>query len=263
MVGEGDRKTMEALRVESLSKRFGGLRVLENLSFKVDVGERIGILGPNGAGKSTLFNLLDGRLRPSGGSIYVFGQDVTNLPRHRRVSIGVARSYQLNTLFQSLTVFEHVLLAVAGAKPGLLPMFRATSHLRHLFADVELLLEQTDLAGRASTLIDQLSYGEQRRLEFALALAANPKLLLLDEPTCGLSAGESQSVLRILQSLPKDVTILLVTHDIDLAFEGSRRILVLHYGSIIADGDVRAIAQNEEVKEIYLGTGGAHHSQSD
>jgi len=246
---------MNALSVDGLSKHFGGLKVLEGLSFCVEQGERLCILGPNGAGKSTLFNLLDGHLHPSAGSIKIFGRTVTHLSRDRRVALGMSRSYQLNTLFSSLTVLEHLRLALASRHERLLWRFWNSDKLPDLQRDAEALMVRTDLAQLAYVVAEQLSYGEQRRLEFALALASGPKVLLLDEPTSGLSRQETDNIKKIVNELPLDVTVLLVTHDVELAFEASRRILVLHHGAMIADGEPQEIAENDTVRQVYLGMG--------
>jgi branched-chain amino acid transport system ATP-binding protein len=244
---------VSALVVQDLYKRFGGVEAVSGVSFSVEAGERRGLIGPNGAGKTTLFHSIAGTHLPSSGSVTLFGRDITRLPPHARARSGLARTFQITNLFPSLSVMENVLLAVAAAS-GLGPaLIRPMSAYRALYERAGRLLADWGLADGAARRVRHLSYGEQRQLELALALAGSPKILLLDEPTAGLSAAESARVVSMVQALPRDMTILMIEHDMDVAFELADRISVLHQGRIVAEGDRRAIRANAQVAEIYLG----------
>lgn len=244
---------MEALRVEGLSKNFGGLPALQYVSFSMEVGERLAIIGPNGAGKTTLLNLLNGQLSATAGRIYLYGQDITNLPTYRRAHRGQARAFQLTTLFLNLTVLDNALLAIHGTKPSRFQMFRSTHAYKRLYTKAEELLGAIDLWGRRDDPVKNISYGDQRKLEIALSLASEPKLLLLDEPSSGLTPAESAALVDMIHNLVADVTVLIVAHDMDLVFGIADRIIVLHYGQIIADGTPEEIQANPSVKEVYMG----------
>jgi branched-chain amino acid transport system ATP-binding protein len=245
---------MEALKVEDLTRDFGGVRAVRHISFSVETGEHLAIIGPNGAGKTTLFNLLSGQLSPSAGRVYLFGQDITNLGAHARAHLGIARSFQVTSLFFNLTVIENILLALQGTRPSRFQMFRAATSYGHLYTKAKELLDSMDLWGKKDDPVHSISYGEQRKLEIALSLASEPKLLLLDEPSTGLTTAESADITSRIRSLGKAITVILVAHDMDLVFGVAERILVLHYGEIIAEGTSEQISTNPKVKEIYMGT---------
>jgi branched-chain amino acid transport system ATP-binding protein len=245
---------MEALRVEGLSKDFGGVRAVRQVSFSVEAGEHLAIIGPNGAGKTTLFNLLDGQLSPTAGRVYLFGQEVTNTPAYRRAHLGIARSFQLTTLFLNLTVLENILLAIQGTQPSRFQMFRSATAYENLYTKAKELLDSMDLWEKKDDSVNALSYGEQRKLEISLSLALGPKLLLLDEPSCGLTTAESADITSRIRSLGKNITVILVAHDMDLVFGVAERIIVLHYGEIIAEGTSQQISTDPRVKEIYMGS---------
>ena len=245
---------MEALRVEGLSKDFGGVRAVRDVSFSVEAGEHLVIIGPNGAGKTTMFNLLDGQLPPTAGRVYLFGQEITNLAAHSRPHLGIARSFQLTTLFLNLTVLENILLALQGTRPSRFQMFRSATAYEHLYAKAEELLDSMDLWGKKDDPVHAISYGEQRKLEIALSLALEPKLLLLDEPSSGLTTAESADITTMIRNLGTDITVILVAHDMDLVFGVAERIIVLHYGEIIAEGTGEEISTNPRVREIYMGS---------
>jgi len=245
---------MEALKVDRLSKNFGGLWVLEGVSFSMEVGEHLAVIGPNGAGKTTMLNLLTGELPPTAGRVYFWGQEVTHMPIHRRIHLGLARSLQIPAPFSTLTVLTTVLLAVQGTKPARFDVFRPLGAHHDLVASARRLLEITDLWERRSDLVQSLSYGELRRMEIALALASDPKLLLLDEPSAGLTKAETEVLISTIQDLAKDTTVLFVTHDMDIVFGLADRIMVLYFGEIIAQGTPAEIQADPRVKEIYLGT---------
>jgi branched-chain amino acid transport system ATP-binding protein len=244
---------LETLRVEHLSKSFGGVQALQDISFSVEAGRKLAIIGPNGAGKTTLFNVLNGQLSATAGRVYIFGQDITTMPTHRRIHLGEARSFQLSSLFPSLTVLENILFAIQGTRPHRFQMLRPITAYKHLFFKAEELLESMDLWGKRDYLVKAISYGEQRKLEIALSLASEPKLLLLDEPSCGLTGAESADLIKMIRNLGQDITVLIVAHDMDLVFGLADRIMVLHYGQIIAEGTPEEIQADPRVQEIYMG----------
>ena len=244
---------MSALTVRNLTKTFGGVAALSRVSFSVEPSERRALIGPNGAGKTTLFHSIAGTHLPSSGSVTLFGEDITWLPPHARARAGLARTFQITNLFPRLTVLENVLLAVAAASDIGPALIKPMSAYPALFERAQQLLTNWGLAGRSSGHVANLSYGEQRQLELAMALAGSPKVLLLDEPTAGLSADESKKVVTRIRGLPRDMTILMIEHDMDVAFELADSISVLHQGRVIAEGDQHAIRANPQVTEIYLG----------
>jgi len=255
---------MEALKVDGLSKDFGGVHAVRDVSFSVEAGEHLAIIGPNGAGKTTLFNLLSGQLPPTAGRVYLFGQEITNMSAHHRAHLGIARSFQLTTLFLNLTVLDNILLALQGTQPSRFQMFRSATAYKHLFTKAQELLDSMDLWEKKDDPVHAVSYGEQRKLEIALSLASEPKLLLLDEPSTGLTTAESADITSMIRNLGSDITVIIVAHDMDLVFGVAERIIVLHYGEIIAEGTPEEISTDSRVKEIYMGveeaTGNAQSS---
>jgi branched-chain amino acid transport system ATP-binding protein len=244
---------MIALSIQSLSKSFGGLRAAHNVSLEVEEGERRAIIGPNGAGKTTLFNLISGFLFPSSGRISLFGRDVTNLHTHQRAALGIARTFQVTNLFQRLTLFENILLGVQATKAGRFCFYRPVKSFGEMMHEVEGLLKEWSLWERRNVRLMHLSYGEQREIEVIMALASQPRLLLLDEPTAGLSPAETAHVSDLIQKLPRRVTMILIEHDMDVAFAVAEKVCVLHFGSVLEDGSVEQIKGNPRVAEIYLG----------
>jgi len=242
-----------ALTVDRLTHDFGGLRALDGVSLAVGVGERRVILGPNGAGKTTLFNLITGLLSPRAGAIHLFDHDVTALAPYRRARLGLGRTFQITTLFPRLTVLESVLLAVQGADSVRFSLLRPASAYRHLGPRAESLLEEWGLADRGDVPTRELSYGEQRQVELLLALAGRPQALLLDEPTAGLSAVETAAVVTMIERFPRDVTVLLIEHDMDVALALADRVTVLHQGRVLAEGTRDEVRRDARVAEIYLG----------
>jgi branched-chain amino acid transport system ATP-binding protein len=244
---------MTALTVNGLCKSFGGLRVTANVNLKVDPGERRLIIGPNGAGKTTLFNLITGELRPDSGSVTLFGRDVTRLPSRKRTHLGMARTYQIITLFARDTILHNVRLAMLGLSPlrwnPLLPLDRQ----RHLTDQGRAALERVGLHHIAERPLSQTSYGERRRVEIAMALAQNPKVLLLDEPFAGLSIDERQDVRKLLLAIPRDVTIVMIEHDMDVALDIADRITLLHFGEVIVEGTRAEVVADPRTREVYLG----------
>jgi len=244
---------MEVLRVKSLSKNFGALYALRDISFSVQAGERLAIIGPNGAGKTTLFNVLDGELSATAGQIYLFGQEITNVAAYRRAHLGLGRSSQINSCFPPFTVLNNVLLALQGTQASRYQMFRPLTVYKHLFVKAEELLMPVDLWEKRNDLVQNIGYGEQRKLEVVLSLASEPKLLLLDEPTAGLTGAEGAGLIDSIRNLGRDITIIIVAHDMDLVFRVAERIIALHYGQIIAEGTPEQIQADSRVKENYMG----------
>ena len=244
---------MMALSVADVSRNFEGVRALAHVSFEVEPGERRLIIGPNGAGKTTLFNILSGSFPASSGQVALFGDDITHLPAHQRARLGLSRTFQITNLFNRLTVLENVLLALHAVNRTTVPLphrARADARLLHR---AEALLEQWGLAGLAAHAARDISYGQQRQLDILLAMAVQPKVLLLDEPTAGLSAAEVPRVTAILRDLSRDITVLMIEHDMDVAFDLADRISVLHQGRLLAEGGVEAIRRDPQVTDIYLG----------
>ncbi|GBD29129.1 Lipopolysaccharide export system ATP-binding protein LptB [bacterium HR32] len=243
------------LRTEGLRKHYGGLRAVDGVDLEVLEGERRAIIGPNGAGKTTLFHLLSGEVPASGGRIVLFGRDVTRLPPYRRIGLGIGRTYQVTNLFPRLSVLENALLATFGLRPQKYDPFRPALRHREVLDEARALLEAFGLWDKRDWPIGSLSYGEQRQLEIVLALAGQPRLLLLDEPTAGLSPAETHAVTRIVRGLDPKITVLLIEHDMDVAFQVAQRITVLHFGRVLAEGTVDEVRGNPDVQAIYLGVG--------
>jgi branched-chain amino acid transport system ATP-binding protein len=244
---------MTALAVEDVSKNFGGVSALSNVSLDIAPGERRVLLGPNGAGKTTLFHTISGNVAPSAGRITLFGTDITRLRPERRARLGLARTFQITNLFPRLTVLDSVLLALEGASGRGMRLLASLAGDRDLDRRARELLDRWGLVDAAPRVVRTLSYGEQRQLEIALALAGKPRLLLLDEPTAGLSPAETRRVVAMVHELPRDMTIVMIEHDMDVAFELADRIAVMHQGHLIAEGDQAAIRANQQVTDIYLG----------
>jgi branched-chain amino acid transport system ATP-binding protein len=243
---------VEQLRVEKLCHHFGGVEVLRDIDFRLDEGERVGLIGPNGAGKSTFINILSGVLAPSGGTIYFEGAQLRGHAPFTFCRAGIGRSFQINSLFSNLSVNENAMLAVRG----LLPVGRILrgGGGKQIPEEAQHWFEKLDLWKRRHELVSVLSYGEQRFLEVILALLSKPRLLLLDEPSAGLSNAELDRLLVLLDSLPPNLSLLLCGHDMRMIFSvASRRTVVLHRGTIIAEGAAEEIRCNAEVREIYLG----------
>jgi branched-chain amino acid transport system ATP-binding protein len=244
---------LEALVVENLSKHFGGLRALDDVSFSVETGERLAIIGPNGAGKTTLFQLLSGMITPSSGRIFAFDKDITRLAAHRRAALGIGRTFQITNLFLNLTVLDNVLLALEASGLTKFNLLRPISSCRHLHARAENILNQWGIWDRRDVPVRSLSYGEQRQLEIILTLSQNRSLLLLDEPTCGLSPEEANSFVSMIRAFSRDFTILLIDHDMDVTFEIAEKVMVLHFGRVLAFGSPDEVKMNSQVQEIYMG----------
>src|ERR1043165_4646695 len=243
------------LELRSLSKNFGGLKATREVSFRVMPGDRKAIIGPNGAGKTTLFNLITGIYPVTSGQVLLFGQDVTTWPSHRRTALGMARTFQVTSLFPRLTVLDNVLLAIKGLRPTKFVMWRFLSSYKEVYEKAHHLLEQAAFIDRKDVEVRNLSHGEQRQLEIVLGLASDPKVLLLDEPAAGLSSGESAEMVQFLMKLDPKLAILLIEHDMDVVFDVAPEISVLHFGEILETGTPKQIHDSERVQQIYLGTG--------
>ncbi len=241
------------LRVDKLVRRFGGITATDHVTLDVPRGELHAVIGPNGAGKTTLISQLTGHLMPDSGSIHLAGRDISRLPAHRRSALGLARSFQITSLLTDFTAADNVALAAQARDGHSLRFFRDARSERGLREAAMTALERVGLAHRAGVLVSRLSHGEQRELELAVALATRPQLLLLDEPMAGLGAAESAGMVKLLSELRKEVTIVLVEHDMEAVFALADRISVLVYGRVIASGSPDAIRKNDEVKRAYLG----------
>jgi branched-chain amino acid transport system ATP-binding protein len=241
------------LRVENLVRRFGGIVATDNVSLDVASGELHAIIGPNGAGKTTLISQLTGQRLPDAGSIYLAGQDITRVPSWRRSALGLARSFQITSLLSDFTVSDNVALAAQAHDGHSFHFWGNARKVAHLRKAAQSALERVGLGHRGDVVVSQLSHGEQRELELAVALATKPKLLLLDEPMAGLGITESARMVKLLQELRREVSIVLVEHDMNAVFALADRITVLVYGRVIASGRPSEIRGNEEVKRAYLG----------
>jgi len=250
---EGDSGVM-ILEVEKLAQSYGGLNVLTEISFHLKEGEKAALIGPNGAGKTTLFNVLSGFVPSDRGQIHFLGKDITHMPTDGRTLLGLARSFQISTLFPALSVLTNVLLAIHGIQTTRYRMFRPVTAYRNDLKKARELLELVDLWEKRDVLISNLGHGEQRHMEIILSLASKPKLLLLDEPSAGLTGGESDKLIDMLHELVADTTVLLTAHDTDLVFKLAEKVMVLYYGKIIAQGTPKEIQNDPQVREIYLGS---------
>ncbi len=244
---------MKALRVERISKNFGGVEALKGVTFSIDMGEKLAIIGPNGAGKTTLLNVINGQLSVSSGSIYLFDKDITNLSIHQRAHLGIARAFQSSTLFPSMSVLNNILLAIHGKKMSRHNMFRPFRTYEEYISKAEKYLQSVNLYEKKDVLVNDLSHGDQKKLEIAMSLASEPKLLLLDEPSAGLTSEESADVSTIIKNLSPDISVIVVAHDMDLVFGLAERIIVLHYGQIICEGTPKDVQCDRKVMEIYMG----------
>jgi len=244
---------MSALAVRGLDKSFGGLQVTSSVSLAVEPGERRLIIGPNGAGKTTLFNLITGELRPDRGAITLFGEDITRVPGRRRAHLGMARTYQIITLFPRDTLLRNVTLSLLGLTPLRWNPFVRLDAQTALVARARDVLARVGLGPLAERPLAQTSYGERRRVEIAMALAQNPRVLLLDEPFAGLSLEERRDVLTLVTGIPRDMTIVMIEHDMDVALDFAERITVLHFGEVVVEGTRAEVVAHPRTREIYLG----------
>jgi branched-chain amino acid transport system ATP-binding protein len=244
---------MTALEVRALHKSFGGLRVTANVNLAVEEGERRLIIGPNGAGKTTLFNLITGTLRPNSGSIHLLGQDITRVPSRHRAHLGLARTYQIITLFPRETLLRNAMLALLGLSPLRWNPFLRLDRQEHLVTRAHAALARVGLGAMADRPLSQTSYGERRRVEIAMALAQNPRVLLLDEPFAGLSVEERRDLHQLILGIPRGVTVVMIEHDMDVALELAERITLLHFGEVIVEGTRAEVVRDPRTREVYLG----------
>jgi branched-chain amino acid transport system ATP-binding protein len=242
------------LETRGVSVYFGGLAAVKNVSFGIEPGERVALIGPNGAGKTTLFNVLTGQLKPSSGSVHFKGHDITHDSVFARTHMGMARSFQITSLFPYQTVKVNAMIALQGTRKGRYGLARYLMKDRSMQAAAQRLLESAGLWDLREAHVRSLAYGLQRKLEIALSLASDPELLLLDEPSCGLTAMESAEITAHIRDLGSNITVCIIAHDMDLVFGVAERVVVLHYGEIACEGTCDEIRANPIVRDIYLGT---------
>jgi len=240
------------LRVEDLVVRFGGVFAVDGVSLLVEEGSRWAVIGPNGAGKTTLFRAISGEVRPTEGRVHLFGRDTTRSQPYTRAQRGLARTYQVTNLFQALNVEENLAIAAQGRTPSRFVSWRPLRMRGWIEERVSGVLDAVGLMGRRNDLVSELSHGEQRQLEIGVALATDPRLILLDEPAAGLSAMERQMMAALISSLPGDLSIVLIEHDMDIALELVQQVLVLDNGHPIAQGDPVSIRADQRVQDVYL-----------
>ena len=239
--------------MQNLAKVFGGLRAVDGVSLAVPQGERRVLIGPNGAGKTTLFHCVTGTLEPSAGRVALFGRDVTRLAEHRRTALGMGRTFQITNLFGELSLLENLSLAILGTGRRKWVMHRTLERFGDVRARALAGLEAVGLRDRAGEQVRNVSYGERRQLELALALDTRPKVLFLDEPCAGLSPSERQKISRMIAALPREITLVMIEHDMDVALGLADRVTVLHRGRVILEGSPKEVQANPEVREVYFG----------
>ena len=243
---------MAALQIKSLKKAFGGLPAINGVSLEVAAGERRLIIGPNGAGKTTLFNLVTGDLAADAGEILLFDERMTRLATHRRVHRGLARTYQIITLFPKDSLEHNIVLSLLGLSKARWNFF-ARFEKSALYGEARKILARVGLEALAGRPLSEVSYGEKRRVEIAMALAQKPRVLLLDEPLAGLSREERAAVKELIAAIPRDVTVVMIEHDMDTALDMAERITVLHYGRVIVEGTRAEVVADPKTREVYLG----------
>jgi branched-chain amino acid transport system ATP-binding protein len=244
---------MTALRVDNLSKSFGGLQVLSSVTFSVEVGEKLALIGPNGAGKSTLINVIGGQLPASGGDVFLGEKRITRMSSYKRLHAGLGRSYQVNNLFFYQSVLNNVLLAVYGARGSHFQMWSPLEKRKDCLKEAERLLDTVGLGDRRSEPLHTLAYGEQRLVELLAAFASKPQVVLLDEPSAGLPTAEASAFAEVIRELAVDTTLVFCAHDMDLVFNLADMIMVLYDGEILTKGLPDEISADPKVREIYLG----------
>jgi branched-chain amino acid transport system ATP-binding protein len=241
------------LVLDGVSRHFGGLKAVDNVSLTLRPGERHALIGPNGAGKTTLFNVISGELRATAGTITLNGADVTALAPHRRAARGIARTFQITKLFPNLTVLENMLVACEALDRRKFNMYRPLASFGDLVERATRVLDECGLSPFRRALARHLSYGDQRKLEVALSMAGRPRVLLLDEPMAGLSSGERDAMQTLLDDLDRSIAVLLIEHDIDVAFAFAERVTVLYQGRVLIEGPKDVVSANRSVQESYLG----------
>ncbi len=246
------------LETRNVSRNFGALAATRDVTFKLEAGARRALIGPNGAGKTTFVNLLTGVLRPSHGTILLRGQDITAASQAERVKLGIARTFQINRLFRGLSVLENVYIAVAERVGAARDVFRPAGRRKDVIEEAMQLLEMVKLQDYARLRISELPYGRQRLVEIAIALGLKPEVLLLDEPAAGVPSAESHIILDAVASLPAQIGVLIIEHDMDLVFRFAQRITVLVGGAVFAEGTPKEIGANADVRAVYLGQASTH-----
>lgn len=241
------------LEIRNLHRHFGGIAAINGLSLMLSENELQSVIGPNGAGKTTLFNVITGRLHASSGQVFYEGQEITNKPPDEIVRLGIGRTFQKSSIFPGYTVFENLRIARQAKLGGSRKIFSCKDRLKQVNEDTRLILERLRLADQAKTIASTLSHGDQRVMEIGIALAGSPRLLLLDEPTAGMSPRETERTAELIRNLAKELTVVLVEHDMEVVMSISDRISVMHQGSLIAEGPPAEIQSNELVREAYLG----------
>jgi len=242
------------LEINSVDKDFSGLQVLFGINLTIEHGERHAIIWPNGAGKSTLFNVITGKHRVSNGQIFFKDQDITNWPPHKVCRVGLARSFQVTNIFPNMTVYENIRNVIVSKKRMQFNMFNSLGNIENVNADTRRILETIGLGTSSDTPAGELAYGHQRALEIGLALAMEPELILLDEPTAGMTTEETREAVKLIERITVGRTLVIIEHDMDVVFSISDRISVLYYGKILATGTAEEIKANQEVKKAYLGS---------
>ena len=243
-----------ALACQGLTKQFGGLRAINDVNLQVAQGERRAIIGPNGAGKTTFFGLISGLFPATAGSVSILGQDISQSTSYERTALGLGRTFQITNLFPTMTVIENLVIAVMGLKNMKFSMFKPLTTYANLYDQGRAMLGKMGLSDQQDEIIKNLSYGEQRQIEIAMALVSNPKVLLLDEPTAGLSSADSDAIVKLINNLDPTITILIIEHNMDVALEVASYISVLNQGAVFAEGSNSDIRNNPSVQEIYFGT---------
>ena len=240
------------LRLRGVGRRFGGVQALRDLDIEVAYGERRAILGPNGAGKTTLFNVICGEFPPTAGTVNMFGHDVTLMPGRSRAKLGLARTFQKSRLFPQLSVEDNLYLSILGVRDGHYRIFRCKQD-KEMLTRAGALAQRVGLGGRERALVGSLSHGEQRRLDVGMALAGEPKLMMLDEPASGLSRGERAALTELLLGLDRAITLILIEHDMDIALTVAEKVTMMHDGRVIVEGTPAEIRANRMVHDLYLG----------
>jgi len=242
-----------AVAIDSLAKMFGGLRAVDGVSLEVARGERRALIGPNGAGKTTLFHCITGTMQPSSGSVRLFGNDITYLPEHQRTKLGVGRTFQITNVFTDLSLAENIALAIVGTDQRKWICSRPLSAFPAVREQALTGLEAVGLIERADDPVKLLSYGERRQLELALALNTHPKVLFLDEPCAGLSPSERQRIFKMIRALPREITLVMIEHDMDVALGLADRVTVMNRGRVMVEGTPDEVQSNPEVRDVYFG----------
>lgn len=244
---------MTILELKNIHKNFSGLKVLFGINLTIEKGERHAIIGPNGAGKSTIFNLITGKYRPSQGEIFFKGENITNLSPHEITRRGISRSFQITNIFKGMTVFENIRNAILSKNKKRYTIFPKLAKMDGIVEETEKILAQIGLLERKNELAGKLAHGHQRALEIGLTIAMDPDLILLDEPTAGMSTEETREAVNLVERVTQGKTLIIVEHDMDVVFSLANRITVIHYGEVLASGRPEEIRHNQRVKEAYLG----------